>query len=35
MRTVTIRNLPDNTYRALKVRAAPHGRRKVSVEVPR
>lgn len=26
MRAVTIRNLPDETYRALKVRAAQHGR---------
>ena len=26
MRAVTIRNLPDETHRALKVRAARHGR---------
>jgi plasmid stability protein len=26
MRAVTIRNLPEETYRALKVRAARHGR---------
>jgi plasmid stability protein len=26
MRAVTIRNLPEETYRALKVRAAQHGR---------